>query len=87
MRTSQGKVAVAQKPQAAGVCRHYWLIDTPSGPVSRGVCKLCGEEREFKNYLDTPYRDDDLSLDQVSTGAQFRDAVAPSDLGEDSEES
>lgn len=33
-------------------CKHYWIIDTPSGPMSKGRCRLCGLEREFKNYLD-----------------------------------
>jgi len=30
-------------------CRHYWLIESPNGPSSRGVCKFCGMEREFLN--------------------------------------
>jgi hypothetical protein len=34
---------------------------------------LCGERREFRNYVDnTPYWEDDVSLDQVSSGASFR---------------
>ena len=31
-------------------CQHYWIIDTPKGPVSRGVCKYCGAAKEFQNY-------------------------------------
>lgn len=30
-------------------CRHHWVIDSPHGAVSRGVCKLCRAEREFPN--------------------------------------
>lgn len=30
-------------------CIHHWLIDSPSGPVAHGRCKLCGEERDFDN--------------------------------------
>ena len=30
-------------------CRHHWLIETPEGPTSRGICRLCGEERVFEN--------------------------------------
>ena len=30
-------------------CPHHWLIETAAGPVSKGVCRLCGEEREFTN--------------------------------------
>lgn len=33
-------------------CTHHWLIESPSGPVAHGRCKLCGEERDFDNsYL------------------------------------
>jgi len=35
-------------------CTHYWMIESPTGPTSRGVCKLCGAEREFRNNV--PYR-------------------------------
>ena len=30
-------------------CRHYWLIEPPSGPVSLGICRFCLETRDFKN--------------------------------------
>ena len=30
-------------------CRHHWLIETPDGPTSPGICRLCGEERVFEN--------------------------------------
>lgn len=54
-------------------CTHHWVIETPSGPVSRGRCKLCDEDREFQNFLENaPYWEDDVSLDQVSSGANFR---------------
>lgn len=33
-------------------CRHHWVIETPHGPLSRGVCRLCGVVREFKNFWD-----------------------------------
>lgn len=29
---------------------HRWLIDEPNGPVSGGVCKVCGIQKEFKNW-------------------------------------
>ncbi len=34
-----------------GQCLHYWRIETPNGPTSRGICKWCGAEREFVNAL------------------------------------
>ena len=30
-------------------CGHYWLIESPSGPISKGKCKLCGAVKEFSN--------------------------------------
>lgn len=32
-------------------CEHFWIIETANGPVSSGVCRLCGSRREFHNYL------------------------------------
>jgi hypothetical protein len=31
------------------LCRHHWKIAPPNGATSLGKCKLCGEEREFRN--------------------------------------
>ena len=51
----------------ASRCAHHWVIDTPAGPVSRGQCKRCGEEREFLNSPDSSfYWEDDAS--RKSTG-------------------
>ena len=35
-------------------CSHYWIIETSQGPMSRGVCKLCGDEKEFLNVIPEP---------------------------------
>jgi hypothetical protein len=32
-------------------CRHHFFIEPPNGPVSRGICKLCGAAAEFLNSL------------------------------------
>ncbi len=34
-------------------CKHYWVIESPHGPVSTGTCKLCSEHREFWNSIPT----------------------------------
>ncbi|MFO8101453.1 MAG: hypothetical protein R6U37_04685 [Dehalococcoidia bacterium] len=34
-------------------CVHHWIIESPTGPVSKGTCKKCGAEKEFSNYF--PY--------------------------------
>ena len=33
---------------------HNWAISPPNGPTSTGVCRTCGETREFKNSLPNP---------------------------------
>ena len=38
-------------------CRHNWLIEPPEGPVSSGICRICGLTREFKNYIESDPRD------------------------------
>ena len=30
---------------------HHWVIDEARGPVSNGVCKKCGLEKQFKNWI------------------------------------
>ena len=30
-------------------CGHHWLIESPHGPTSWGICKHCGDRREFSN--------------------------------------
>jgi len=32
-------------------CVHYWIIDPPDGPTSKGKCKHCGMVAEFYNNL------------------------------------
>ncbi len=32
-----------------GPCEHHWVVDPPVGPVSKGTCRSCGEERDFPN--------------------------------------
>lgn len=31
---------------------HWWQIDSPDGEMSVGVCRYCGEPREFANTLE-----------------------------------
>ena len=35
-----------------GGCVHHWVIDPPNGAVSKGHCKACGEENEFRNSFE-----------------------------------
>ena len=49
MRRKVKDVSEESAPEAG--CHHYWMLERASGPVSIGVCKLCGTEREFLNSL------------------------------------
>ena len=57
-----GKSTVIEErqPQAeAPTCQHHWLIESPSGATSKGRCKRCGEEREFRNSASDHLWEDD----------------------------
>ena len=48
----KNKLKVApERAIVTGGCRHYWVIESPAGRTSWGVCKYCGARREFNNYL------------------------------------
>jgi len=36
---------------AENQCHHYWVIEVANGPKSRGVCRFCGETRDFFNSV------------------------------------
>ncbi len=38
-----------QEPEAEDKCRHYWILESPHGPTSKGVCQFCGAVKEFYN--------------------------------------
>ena len=38
-----------EKLETGSKCQHYWIIEDARGSISRGMCKWCGEEREFCN--------------------------------------
>lgn len=48
----QEAIAPIEEMDPSPQCRHHWVIQTADGPVSPGVCQLCGEVREFKNYVE-----------------------------------
>ena len=49
-----------EKSAVATTCRHYWNIESADGPTSRGVCSVCGEEKEFLNsWSDGGYKGKD----------------------------
>jgi hypothetical protein len=53
-------------------CRHHWIIESPHGATSLGHCKLCGEEREFRNSAaDTLWEGDPMrSISRMGGGSR-----------------
>jgi len=37
----------AQSPSGS----HWWVIESPNGETSDGVCRYCGSQRQFANTL------------------------------------
>ncbi|GEM_PF-1800579 len=41
-------------------CNHYWIIESPKGPTSGGICKFCGARKEFDNWGPDSFRYGDV---------------------------
>lgn len=48
----EGVAAGAAAESQVQVCAHHWVIQPANGPFSSGVCRVCGEARDFKNYIE-----------------------------------
>ena len=44
--------SLPQKTVVRESCCHHWVIEYPSTRTSKGICRLCGCEREFFNSFD-----------------------------------
>ncbi|MCS7206611.1 MAG: hypothetical protein NZ951_01555 [Dehalococcoidia bacterium] len=64
---------------AEGGCRHKWVLEIPNGPTSRGTCRLCGEVREFRNYLTSSYWEDMTVAEERPIGGHLPIEVDPSE--------
>ncbi len=49
--TDQTEVLSPEATQEQSGCEHHWVLPAPNGPLSKGVCRSCGEERDFPNYI------------------------------------
>ena len=68
------RAAAPAAPAEVGGCRHHWLIEAPRGTLSRGRCKRCGEEREFRNSATDYIWDDDSSSSGYGSWRAVRSA-------------
>ncbi len=47
----------------SATCRHHWIIESPNGETSAGICKRCGAKRHFRNsYEDYAWDPDSFTL-------------------------
>jgi len=73
---SQAGVATAETE-----CRHHWLIESPHGATSMGICRLCRAQKEFRNSAaDGLWDDGPLSLLSYDRWGRFRDFRLPMTL-------
>ncbi|MBC8281809.1 MAG: hypothetical protein H8E48_13575 [Chloroflexi bacterium] len=54
---------------AVSTCRHHWVIQPADGPVSNGSCQVCGETREFKNYVESATWGDSRITNKAATAS------------------
>lgn len=46
------KIAPRERRKRTSSCQHRWMIETPHGATSRGLCKRCGSTKRFPNASD-----------------------------------
>lgn len=56
-------------------CIHYWLIGSPTGPISQGKCRNCGILKEFNNFFEGSAWGVDVSLEQLQRTAAVGKSV------------
>jgi hypothetical protein len=60
--TKSTSVAILDAPNLEeNQCNHYWIIESPRGPTSSGICKFCGTRKEFDNWGPDSFRYGDMS--------------------------
>jgi hypothetical protein len=46
---SEGVALKERRSRANRNCQHRWVIETPHGKTSRGLCRRCGATKRFPN--------------------------------------
>ncbi|GAG39154.1 unnamed protein product [marine sediment metagenome] len=77
---SEARVKQASEATAETECRHHWLIESPHGPTSMGICRLCGAQKEFRNWAYSWLWEDqplsELSYGRWGLSREFRAPVS-----------
>ena len=78
-------VELLEEPEAPS-CRHHWVIQPATGPISSGVCQICDETREFKNYVEASTWGDDKSNNRTTARANADVSRTVSKVADDEHE-
>lgn len=73
-RPREAQPAAASAPVSG--CHHRWIVETPRGPASKGVCAVCHVERLFPNYIEDPYPHTDWIREVSSLGDGWKQGAA-----------
>ncbi len=76
-------VTEAVEEQAEPQGCHHWAIQPATGPVSSGVCQVCGEVRELKNYVEASTWGDDKGASRTKKAVKEPVAASSEDEGEE----
>ena len=59
MQTREVSKTTRDATRESLVCCHHWIIESPEGPISHGMCRLCRATKSFKNIIEAaPWRED-----------------------------
>ena len=62
--------------ETTGGCCHHWVIQPAEGPISNGSCQVCGESREFKNYVESATWGDGRTTGKGSSGSATSESTS-----------
>jgi hypothetical protein len=68
---NQNKIILATEKS----CAHFWMIEAPNGPESKGICKHCGVTKEFFNAFPefNPFKQKKINLDILEPETELED--------------
>ncbi len=74
-------IAVRERRRRTRSCRHHWIIETPHGATSRGVCKRCGAQKRFPNAAeDALWESGGATLGRFANRSRPTEIAAPEGL-------
>ena len=62
--------------ESVAQCCHHWVIQPADGPISNGSCQVCGEIREFKNYVESATWGDSRTTGKSSTASATAESTS-----------